>query len=188
MPEFRCLDCFLPDLVCSSCCVKRHRRQPLHRIERWTGLHFTKGSLKSIGLRVQLNHASMRCPTPIACHSNLRILHTNGIHNVAIDYCGCRNIPHHIQHLRRGFYPASQIDPRTCASFELLRLLHMLALTSKASTYDFYRTVEKLTHNVGIDVPKSQYRALLRMTLQWRHLKLLKRGGRAHNLSTAKGT
>jgi hypothetical protein len=31
--EYRCRDCFIPDLVCSSCCVRRHRQQPLHRIE-----------------------------------------------------------------------------------------------------------------------------------------------------------
>lgn len=54
----------------------------------------------------------------------------------------------------------------------------MLALTTKSNTYDFYRTLEKLTVNTGIDVPKSRYRALMRMCLQWRHLKLLKRGGR----------
>lgn len=54
----------------------------------------------------------------------------------------------------------------------------MLALTTKSNTYDFYRTLEKLTVNTGIDVPSSRYRALMRMCLQWRHLKLLKRGGR----------
>lgn len=33
MPEFRCEDYFIPDLVCQSCCVKRHRLQPLHWIQ-----------------------------------------------------------------------------------------------------------------------------------------------------------
>ncbi|KDR84217.1 hypothetical protein GALMADRAFT_54716 [Galerina marginata CBS 339.88] len=66
--------------------------------------------------------------------------------------------------------------------------LHMLALTTKASTYDFYRSLEKLTNNTGIDPPKSRYRALLRMVLQWRHLKLLKRGGRGHDSSGVAGT
>lgn len=31
--EFRCRDCAVPDLVCSDCVVKRHRRSPLHRLE-----------------------------------------------------------------------------------------------------------------------------------------------------------
>jgi hypothetical protein len=33
VPEYRCLDCFLPDLTCHDCCVKRHRMHPLHVIE-----------------------------------------------------------------------------------------------------------------------------------------------------------
>jgi hypothetical protein len=32
-PDHRCSDCCLPDLVCASCCVRRHRCLPLHRIE-----------------------------------------------------------------------------------------------------------------------------------------------------------
>jgi len=68
---------------------------------------------------------------------------------------------------------------KTCATFELLRMLHMLALTTKASTYDFYRTLEKLMTNTGLEVPKSQYRVLMRMILQWWHLKMLKWAGRS---------
>lgn len=110
------------------------------------------------------------------------VLHTNSIHEVAIEFCGCdRAIPQHIQLLRRGMYPASQITVRTCATFELLKHLHMFALTTKASTYDFYRALERLTTNTGIRPPKYWLKALMRMVLQWRHLKLLKRGGRAHD-------
>ena len=32
-PEYRCREYFLADLVCQTCCVKRHRSHPLHRIE-----------------------------------------------------------------------------------------------------------------------------------------------------------
>lgn len=48
--------------------------------------------------------------------------------------------------------------------------------------------LEKSTNNAGIDVPKSRYRALMRMVLQWRHLKLLKRGGRGNDPGGAEGT
>lgn len=117
------------------------------------------------------------------------VLHVNGIHDVAIKYCGCtRAIPHHLQLLRRRLYPASQMTIRTCATFELLVCLHTLALTTKSNTYDFYRALEKMTTKIGIDRPKSRYRALLRMVLQWRHLKLLKRGGRGNEPTGADGT
>ena len=109
-----------------------------------------------MGLKIQLNHASLFCENPIASHSSFIIQHTNGIHAVSIMYCGCaRAIPHHLQLLRRGFYPSSQLIVKTCATFELLELLHKLALTTKASTYDFYRALEKLTDNTGLSVPKN---------------------------------
>ncbi|KAF9470138.1 hypothetical protein BDN70DRAFT_765136, partial [Pholiota conissans] len=142
--QYRCLDCFLPDLACLECCLKRHQRLPFHVVEKWTGSTFVKTSLKSLGLVIHLNHNSLRCPLPVACHQDLRIIHTNGIHDVAFSYCGChRSIPHHLQLLRRGLYPATQITTRTCVTFELLRLLHLLSLTSKALTYDFYRALER---------------------------------------------
>ena len=99
-----------------------------------------------------------------------------------MEYCGCsREIPHHTQLLRRGFYLASQQTVQTCATFGLLELLHKLALTSQSSTYDFYRALEKVTNNTGVAVPKSRYRPLFCMVMQWRHLRLLKWGGRGHD-------
>lgn len=188
-PVYRCRDCFLPDLVCQSCCVSRHRVHPFHHVERWTGTFFVGTPLKTAGLRIQLNHTLSQCANPKPAHSSLRILHINGIHNVAIDYCGCeRAIPNHIQLLRRGLFPASQINPKTCASFELLNLLHLLALTLKGSPYNFYRMLEKATNNTGVYLPKSRYQMLLRLVLQWRHLKLLKRGGRGNDPTGAAGT
>ena len=111
-----------------------------------------------MGLVVQLNHSGAYCENAIDCHSAMLVIHTNGIHQVAIKYCGCsKSIPHHHQLLRRGLYPASQLSVKTCASFQVLDLLHKLALATKSSTYDFYRALEKLTNNTGINVPKLQY-------------------------------
>ncbi|KAF8870835.1 hypothetical protein CPB84DRAFT_1692745 [Gymnopilus junonius] len=76
----------------------------------------------------------------------------------------------------------------TCASFQLLEHLHKFALTTKASTYDFYRALEKLTTNTGMGVPKSRYKPLFRMILQWRHLKMLKWAGRANDPTGVDGT
>ncbi|KAF9470579.1 hypothetical protein BDN70DRAFT_777251, partial [Pholiota conissans] len=70
----------------------------------------------------------------------------------------------------------------------LLRLFHLLSLTSKVSTYDFYRALERLSDNTGTCTPKSRYRQLLRVSLQWRHLKMLKRGGRGHDEAGVAGT
>ncbi|PBK62689.1 hypothetical protein ARMSODRAFT_895340, partial [Armillaria solidipes] len=82
-------DCFLEDLVCVRCCIWRHRQHPLHQIERWTGTFFKCTTLRDIGLRIQLNHSSMFCRNPIAGHQEFVVLYSNGIHKVAVDYCGC---------------------------------------------------------------------------------------------------
>lgn len=117
------------------------------------------------------------------------VLHVNGIHEVSFQYCGCsRSVPHHHQLLRRRLYPSSQILVRTCATFELLRQLHLFALTTKSNTYDFYRALERLTTHNGVALPKSRYKALMRIVLQWRHLKLLKRGGRGNEPTGVAGT
>lgn len=142
-----------------------------------------------MGLVIHLNHAGLRCPVPAPVDRRFRILHTNGIHDVAYSYCACnREIPRNVQLLRRGLYPASQHNVRTCVTFPLLRLLHLLALTAKLSTYDVYRALERLTMNFNVRPPTSRYRPLMRVLTQWRHLKLLKRGGRGHDPSGAAGT
>lgn len=161
------------------------------RRQKWAddGGHFVVVSLKSLGLTIQLNHSNTICDNPIPGHAGLLVLHVNGIHEVSFTYCGCsRSIPHHHQLLRRRIYPASQVTVRTCATFELLRVLHMLALTTKSNTYDFYRALEKLTAHDGVKIIKSRYKALMRIVLQWRHLKLLKRGGRGNEPTGALGT
>ena len=64
------------------------------------------------------------------CHANFLVIHTNGLHDIAIQYCGCsRTVAHHLQLLHHGLYPATQQIVRTCATFTLLDLLYKLALT-----------------------------------------------------------
>lgn len=152
------------------------------------GSRFCSATLKSLGAFIQLNHSGYHCDNPVLAHKSMLILHTNGIHKVDVRYCMCAAaIPQHIQLLCQRVYPASQINIRTCVTFELLRLLHMLALTTKSSTYNFYRALKKMTSNTGLDTPKSRYRALLQMVLQWCHLKMLKRSGRGNEPTGAMG-
>ncbi|KAF8162353.1 hypothetical protein BJ912DRAFT_864825 [Pholiota molesta] len=64
---------------------------------------------------------------------------------------------------------------------------HVFFASSKASTYDFYRCLEKSTNSTGIDPPKSRYRALFRMIMQWRHLQMLKWAGIQHETNGVAG-
>lgn len=159
--------------------------------QHWVNGSFERISLKELGASFQLMHHASSCEHSINCHKKLRVLHWNGIHDVDLKFCGCkRRREHYVQLLRHGLYPVTQTNGRitTVATFGYLELLHNLVLTTKCSTYDVYRAAVRATDATGnISVPW-RYKQLVRMQLQWRHLKLLKRNGRGHDPSGVEGT
>ncbi|KAG1766251.1 hypothetical protein EDD22DRAFT_978501 [Suillus occidentalis] len=163
-PEFRCMDCFSGELFCSLCIVALHSRNPLHRIQKWTGSLFVSLSLKQFGLWVQLSHPiGEDCLLPQqAFNDNFTIIHTNGIHEVRLDYCG--------------------------STFRILEQYHLLSFESKASGYEFYHAIARLTDNTGLHPHKDRYEAFLWMVREWRHLKMLKRSGCGHDSTGVEGT
>ena len=138
------------------------------------------------------------------------VLHTNGWHKVAIQYCECNQIARpgtRVQQLLRyELYPATTSDPTTCATFRALELYHTLTLQSKISVYDFYLSLNHITDNTGVDITwvcdrechshsfsstpffQDRIKQVLRMVREWRHLKSLKRAGRAHEPGGPDGT
>ena len=70
----------------------------------------------------------------------------------------------------------------------LLKLFHLFSFLGKVSVYDMYRSIERLTDNTGIHMPRMRYKPILQCLTQWRHLKALKRGGRGHHSEGAAGT
>lgn len=173
IPTMRCKDCFGSELVCKGCCVRDHLHNPLHMIEVslciplfsyflcstelqcWNGSTFKAATLADLGLRVQLGHApGFHCAHPHPAPQEFTVIHSNGLHHVNIDYCQCDNVgsagTHPQQLLRRGWFPATHIEPQTCAMFAVLSLFHMLNLQGKIAGYDFYSGLEKLTDNTGI--------------------------------------
>ncbi|KAJ7431875.1 hypothetical protein B0H11DRAFT_2261289 [Mycena galericulata] len=190
--SFRCLDCHGDDMLCGACIVDRHVENPLHRVEEWNTGFFQKSSLKTLGLRIQLGHRPReRCPQPHSLHSAFVVLHTNGIHEVAVDVCNCEDAvlagPPEIQMLRAGWFPATDDRPRTCATFACLDLFLVSTHQAKTTMYDFYGMLEKLTNNTGLK-PPNRYHAFMRMCREYRHLLMLKRAGRGHEPSGVEGT
>ncbi|KAJ7605332.1 hypothetical protein FB45DRAFT_1042460 [Roridomyces roridus] len=198
-PLFRCDDCCGGEMLCGGCCVSAHARLPLHRICKWNGAFFARHSLKSLGLRVQLgHHPTGRCAAPHPGHEHFVVLHDNGFHEVAVDFCGCefqaqaesrcpQVLHHHLQLLRFGWYPSTDKRPQTCATFVTLDRFMLCSHQSKMTAYDFYCVLERLTDNTGVE-PPDRYEPFLRMARQWRHLHLLKRAGRGHASSDCDGT
>ncbi|KAK7064875.1 CxC2 domain-containing protein [Favolaschia claudopus] len=188
-PSFRCRDCFGELLYCQACCVGMHNRNPLHRVERWDGRYFTPTSLKSLGLRIQFGHED--CSTPRSAHENFTVLDLNGIHEVAVQFCACERELEmglsRIQLVRRRWFPATSDNPRTAFTFRLLDFFHTQTLQGKTTMYDFYTSLEKITDATGGALAK-RYLEFLRSTREYRHLLMLKRGGRGHAPGGVYGT
>lgn len=125
----------------------------------WNTTHFEPSSLKALGLVMQLGHSlGTRCINPRpAPGDRFIILHTNGIHDVALNFCACPTAETDtVQLLRAGLYPATTQSPETAASIIALEFYHILTFESKASAFEFHNTLSRLTDNTGtIDVPVS---------------------------------
>ncbi|KAJ7683625.1 hypothetical protein B0H14DRAFT_3535080 [Mycena olivaceomarginata] len=124
-------------------------------LQRWNGTEFKRVTLKSMGLRVQLgHHIGEACPRPITGHKNFTVIHTNGIHDVAVDFCGCRDEifvgSRRQQLLHWSWYPATHREPQTCSTLVALEMFHIMMLQGKVTTYDYYSGLEKLTDNTGL--------------------------------------
>ncbi|KAJ6505093.1 hypothetical protein C8R45DRAFT_817502 [Mycena sanguinolenta] len=187
----RCEECFTGALFCAPCLVQLHADNPFHFVQTWNGTFFERNSLRSLGLRIQLGHTRGElCPGTLARvpeeHGNTDkkcfcIVHTNGIHEVALDFCTCGKAQSHaVQFLRAQLYPATTLRPSSAASFAVLRKFHMHSFESKCSAYEFYNALARETNNTGNFQPRDRYREFLRMTREWRNLQMLKRSGRAH--------
>ncbi|KAF9024541.1 hypothetical protein BDZ89DRAFT_954630 [Hymenopellis radicata] len=190
--EYRCCDeqCVGLGLVCRKCCLEFHETHPLHCIEKWNGFYFDPTSLRELGLTVQLGHpAGMRCPFPHSTTREFTVLAVNGIHSVCVLFCGCSTAPPaYVQLLRRAWYPATPLEPRSATTFGLLRLFHTINTLGKLPAWDMWQALKTMTENRSGTPPVNRYKVLLRAIRQWRFLKLLKRAGRGHDPSGADGT
>ncbi|KAL1713357.1 hypothetical protein EV715DRAFT_211820 [Schizophyllum commune] len=185
-PRFRCRDgCMGRWMFCQSCIVKRHAYTPLHWMEEWyeAGGYFQRTDLKALGLRVNLNHPPDEfCMLAHAADKDFTVIHDNGIHNVAVDFCHCaqgHNISHRQQLMRNGWWPATPTSPQTCATETCLRQFDKINALSKVAVYEYCRALQKLSDSGDIKVPDKR-RAFMNIVRQRRHIQLLKRGGRAH--------
>lgn len=128
--------------------------------QEWTGTFFRKDSLRNLGQVVQLGHRpGDKCTSPQKSMRPFTVIHTNGIHQINIWFCGCNLVANHgnrvQQLLRRRMFPATTTEPQTGSTFALLESAHILSAQSKLSLYDFYISIETLTdatHISGLKV------------------------------------
>ncbi|KAJ7449011.1 hypothetical protein FB451DRAFT_1102933, partial [Mycena latifolia] len=206
--DHRCVDCLGGgELLCAGCTVEAHRRLPFHRIQHWNGFMFVRKTLKDMGLRIQLGHwhsTDRRCPVPTpASGDDFVVVDSHGVHEVGLDYCGCGagGLPT-VQLLRAQLYPATTTNPKSAATFAVLRRFHLLSFESKCSVYEFYQSLARETDNMRYKEAKpkkgarpqeqethkerkkkmrDRYDEFARMVREWRHIQMLKRAGCGHD-------
>ncbi|RPD67426.1 hypothetical protein L227DRAFT_486469, partial [Lentinus tigrinus ALCF2SS1-6] len=97
-----------------------------------------------------LGHFGTRCdqsPTVVSPHV-LTVTHTNGIHEVHVEYCHCPRCPSvYEQLLLAGLMPATSDKPASAFTFQVLDDAHEDLLTSKKSGYDYMRKLRRHTNN-----------------------------------------
>ncbi|KAF7324858.1 CxC2 domain-containing protein [Mycena kentingensis (nom. inval.)] len=193
---FRCRQCGL-FLQCESCLRRRHERQPLHRPHVWNGDYWAPCSLfrddaadVSLGMVYQLGHHGFSCPLPARRGGKdrpwtLTVMDLHGIFQVDVRYCACTDARRHrhgfqSQLMDNGWYPATTIEPATCATFTLLDHFRRLKVFANANAHDFVRCLERSTDATLTKKVPDRYKSFMRMSRQWDFLKRCKRAGRGN--------
>jgi len=96
-----------------------------------------------------------------AFNDDFVVIDIDGIHEVAIDYCGCQqSLAKTVQLLRARLFPSTVFDPKTAATFRVLETFQMLSFTLKVSVFEFYQALARRSDNTGTSAPPvrmSQY-------------------------------
>ncbi|KIM39386.1 hypothetical protein M413DRAFT_74977, partial [Hebeloma cylindrosporum] len=113
-------------------------------------------------------------------NSYVRIVHTNGLHYLALVTCQCRgNVPQDL--IASRLVPASLQNTRTLFSAQVLDFFRLCNLEMKASAYQFYHLLRRLTLPTAPAEVVDLYNEFRRMTRLWRWMKKLKWAGYGHN-------
>ena len=108
----------------------------------------------------------------------LRVVHSNGIHNIAMINCECQG--HDLvagDILASRLLPASFDRIRTLFTVQLLDLYRLSNLELKASAYQFYHMLRRITAPMDPAGVVDLYREFRRMSRIWRWIKRLKWAG-----------
>jgi KDZ transposase family protein len=112
--------------------------------------------------------------------SYLRVVHLNGLHHIAMVSCQCHGedvLP--LDLFAAKLLPASFKRIRTLFMAQVLDMFRLCNLELKASAYQFYQLLRRLTRPMAPAEVTNLYREFRRMSRLWRHMKKLKWAGYA---------
>ena len=111
----------------------------------------------------------------------IRIIHTNGIHHIGVVYCSCRGMDTtHADMMAAGFVPTSFTRYKTFFTHAVLDDFRLSNLECKASAYQYFQKLRRLTSPMSPESVPNLYHELRRMSRLWRWMKKLKWAGMAH--------
>ncbi|KAG1906159.1 uncharacterized protein F5891DRAFT_1125607 [Suillus fuscotomentosus] len=109
------------------------------------------------------------------------IVDKSGMHTHLVKYCTCPNAAAaDIQMFQMGLFPASFLESKTAFTFDVLNDFLLDNLECGTSAMNYYSKLRRMTTTVFPHLVPDRYRELMRVTRQWRKLKLLKRNGFGH--------
>ncbi|KAJ7615082.1 hypothetical protein DFH06DRAFT_1013756 [Mycena polygramma] len=185
---FRCDQCG-SFLQCADCVRSRHQLNMLHCLREWNGEHWIEATLsggdKSLGLVYQVGHYGFPCRYPKPERSMV-VMDVTGIHTITFCYCGCeksQRAPNGEigQLLGDGWYPATTVDPETCATLEALETFRLLNVIGNITVHDFVSTLERKTDPTRVSEVPDRYKTFGRIARQFGYLLRAKRAGCRHD-------
>jgi hypothetical protein len=105
-------------------------------------------SLASLGLVYQLGHGGFPCVVLDEKVYKMTVIEAPIIHQIRIRYCSCSksdNADHLQQLLRNTWYPATVMDPGTCATFKSLEAYRLYNVVGNMNANDFIHALERAT-------------------------------------------
>jgi hypothetical protein len=151
-------------MMCASCMCERHEHAPLHHIEvglsralsscivlmffqEWSNGSFRRTTLYDLGLVVRVGHDDgAMCERSQPASSTFTVIHTNGVHHIRLYFCGCgEGVEPWRQLMRARLWPATVRDPRTAATFDVMRQFEKLNAFGHVNATDYYRALVHLS-------------------------------------------
>ncbi|KAJ7149321.1 hypothetical protein C8R43DRAFT_1128675 [Mycena crocata] len=153
-------------------------------LQEWKNGYWQDSSLRALNFVYQLGHGGHQCRRPAPTIRTMVVMDEAYIHIVDYRFCGCdagdEGGPLE-QLLRNGWFPATLVDPATCATFAALDLFRLLCVVGNINVHDFVGMLERATNAADMQSVPDRYKAFGVMSREWNWLMRMKRGGCAHN-------
>lgn len=117
------------------------------RLTALTG-YYEASSLYEVGVKLRLGHNRLACQSSqLLSDEKLRVVDTNGVHDVRITWCACPQAAEHpLQLLSMGLYPASVISPKTAFTFRVLSDFLLANKVSAITAQSYFQRLRRLTN------------------------------------------